>query len=47
MASEDDVCTDQDMKQKPDQEQTTIEPDYVYMQCVYHEDDGGQLEGSV
>ena len=47
MASEDDVCTDQDMKQEPDQEQTSIQPDYIDMQRVNHEYDGGQLEGSV
>ena len=47
VASEDDVCTDQDMKQEPDQEQTSIQPDYVDIQHVNHEYDGGQLEGSV
>ena len=47
VTSEDDVCTDQDMKQKPDQEQTSVQPDYVDIQHVNHEDDGGQLEGSV
>ena len=47
MASEDDVCTDQDMKQKPDQEQTSIQPDYVDIKHVNHKDDGGQFECSV
>ena len=47
VTSEDDVFTDQDMKKKPDQEQTSIQPDNIYMQRVNHEDDGGQFEGSV